>query len=415
MVWRGRGTAIRQVAAQNVFDGGNPLAAGPRPALEPAAVLVEQRPDDGFFFAATARRRVGHVWRQRQVAQHHPHLARSGVDPVCLQARTIVADQQPSRAVINAAEPKAPVAIADGPCGPRSIARLPDDGVTVISGFACQNRSEPENDKRALARLGMIHQPPRSPRDTAVRRFDDASNPRPHWLAAGEGPHDDAAGRQPNRSSNLRDGELLDAYSRAVIGVVDAIGPAVVAVARRRGQESGGVGSGVLISREGHALTNSHVVGGQRRMFVTTHDGDALQAEVIGDDPATDLALLKVAARDLPAAALGESAALQVGQLVVAVGNPYGFQSTVTTGVVSAQGRSLRSQQGRLIENVVQHTAPLNPGNSGGPLVDSLGRVVGINTAIIVMAQGIGFAVPADTARWVVGEVLAHGRVRRPK
>lgn len=213
----------------------------------------------------------------------------------------------------------------------------------------------------------------------------------------------------------MRDGELLDAYSRAVIGVVDAIGPAVVAVARRRGQESGGVGSGVLISREGHALTNSHVVGGQRRMFVTTHDGDALQAEVIGDDPATDLALLKVAARDLPAAALGESAALQVGQLVVAVGNPYGFQSTVTTGVVSAQGRSLRSQQGRLIENVVQHTAPLNPGNSGGPLVDSLGRVVGINTAIIVMAQGIGFAVPADTARWVVGEVLAHGRVRRPK
>jgi S1-C subfamily serine protease len=149
-------------------------------------------------------------------------------------------------------------------------------------------------------------------------------------------------------------------------------------------------------------------------MAVTTHDGDVLEAEVVGDDPATDLALLRVAARDLPAAALGESAGLRVGQLVIAMGNPFGFQSTVTTGVVSAQGRSLRSQQGRLIENVVQHTAPLNPGNSGGPLLDSRGRVVGINTAIIAMAQGLGFAVPADTARWVVGEVLAHGQVRRP-
>jgi S1-C subfamily serine protease len=147
---------------------------------------------------------------------------------------------------------------------------------------------------------------------------------------------------------------------------------------------------------------------------VTTHDGDTLDAQVVGDDPATDLALLQVAARDLPAASLGESAGLRVGQLVIAVGNPFGFQSTVTTGVVSARGRSLRSQQGRLIENVVQHTAPLNPGNSGGPLVDSLGRVVGINTAIIAMAQGLGFAVPADTARWVVSEVLSHGRVRRP-
>lgn len=248
-----------------------------------------------------------------------------------------------------------------------------------------------------------------------MRRFDDASNSRPHWLSTDERPRDDASDRQPNRPGNSRDGELLDAYSRAVISVVASVGPAVVAVGRRRDQESGGVGSGVLVSREGHALTNSHVVGGQNRVFVTTHDGDALDAEVVGDDPATDLALLRVAARDLPAASLGESAALQVGQLVVAVGNPYGFQSTVTTGVVSAQGRSLRSQQGRLIENVVQHTAPLNPGNSGGPLVDSLGRVVGINTAIIVMAQGLGFAVPADTARWVVGEVLAHGRVRRPK
>ncbi|HQU46853.1 MAG TPA: trypsin-like peptidase domain-containing protein [Pirellulales bacterium] len=239
-------------------------------------------------------------------------------------------------------------------------------------------------------------------------------NPLTRWLARDEPSSSDAVRPSPAQPPQPSDAELLDAYSRAVIRVVESIGPAVVAVARRRGQESGGVGSGAVISAEGYALTNSHVVGGQQRMVVTTHDGDALDAHVVGDDPATDLALLRVSARDLPAAPLGESAALRVGQLVVAVGNPFGFQSTVTTGVVSAQGRSLRSQQGRLIENVVQHTAPLNPGNSGGPLVDSLGRVVGINTAIIAMAQGLGFAVPADTARWVVSEILGYGRVRRP-
>jgi S1-C subfamily serine protease len=248
-----------------------------------------------------------------------------------------------------------------------------------------------------------------------VKPSNVASQQYPHWLAAsGEGPAEGARDKPPSGQVESADAELLDAYSRAVIGVVDSIGPAVVAVARRRGQESGGVGSGVLITADGFALTNSHVVGGQERVSVTTHDGDVLEADVIGDDPATDLALVRVAARDLPAASLGESAGLRVGQLVIAMGNPFGFQSTVTTGVVSAQGRSLRSQQGRLIENVVQHTAPLNPGNSGGPLLDSRGRVVGINTAIIAMAQGLGFAVPADTARWVVGEVLAHGRVRRP-
>jgi S1-C subfamily serine protease len=235
----------------------------------------------------------------------------------------------------------------------------------------------------------------------------------PRWLAA-DGHSSDKLSNSPAKAGEPPDVELLDAYSRAVIRVVDLVGPAVVAVARRRGLESGGVGSGAVISAEGYALTNSHVVGGQRRVVVTTHDGDTLDASVVGDDPATDLALLRMAARDLPSAGLGESANLRVGQLVVAVGNPFGFQSTVTTGVVSAQGRSLRSQQGRLIENVVQHTAPLNPGNSGGPLVDSLGRVVGINTAIIAMAQGLGFAVPADTARWVVTEILAHGSVRRP-
>jgi S1-C subfamily serine protease len=248
-----------------------------------------------------------------------------------------------------------------------------------------------------------------------MHSFQPSPRWQPHWLvSADDRPLEGNSPKLPSTPAESSDGELLDAYSRAVIRVVDSIGPAVVAVTRRRGQESGGVGSGVLISRDGHALTNSHVVGGQQNVSVTTHDGDVLEAEVAGDDPATDLALLRVAANDLPAAPVGESAGLRVGQLVVAMGNPYGFQSTVSTGVVSAQGRSMRGQQGRLIENVVQHTAPLNPGNSGGPLVDSLGRVVGINTAIIVMAQGLGFAVPSDTARWVIGELLAHGQVRRP-
>lgn len=247
-------------------------------------------------------------------------------------------------------------------------------------------------------------------------KYFDASRRWPPRLTAiaDHPPNDDPMPKETPPSTASRDAELLDAYSRAVIGVADNIGPAVVSVSQRRGQETGGVGSGVLITRDGYGLTNSHVVGGQRRVAVTTYDGDVLEADVVGDDPATDLAVLRVGSRELPCAELGESVNLRVGQLVIAVGNPFGFQSTVTTGVVSAQRRSMRSQQGRLIENVVQHTAPLNPGNSGGPLVDSFGRVVGINTAIIAMAQGLGFAVPADTARWVVSEVLAHGRVRRP-
>jgi S1-C subfamily serine protease len=173
------------------------------------------------------------------------------------------------------------------------------------------------------------------------------------------------------------------------------------------------MGSGFLITPDGFALTNSHVARGRKRLRATTEEGDGLDAELIGDDAATDLALIRLAARDLPHAELGDSDGLQVGQLVIAMGNPFGFRSTVSTGVVSAIGRAMRSEEGRLIENIVQHTAPLNPGNSGGPLVDSRGRVVGINTAIIAMAQGLGFAVPATTARWVVGELLAHGRVKR--
>src|SRR5262245_34457034 len=185
-----------------------------------------------------------------------------------------------------------------------------------------------------------------------------------------------------------RDAELLDAYSQAVVRVVRQVGPAVVTVGE---QGRGGVGSGFVITPDGFALTNSHVVDGRNRLRVSTEEGDQLAAEVIGDDPATDLALLRLAARDLPFIELDDAAALQVGQLAIAVGNPFGFRSTVSTGVVSAVGRSMRSREGRLIENVVQHTAPLNPGNSGGPLVDSRSRVVGINTAIIAMAQGPGF------------------------
>jgi S1-C subfamily serine protease len=206
---------------------------------------------------------------------------------------------------------------------------------------------------------------------------------------------------------------LLDAYSRAVIGVVSQVGPAVVSITTRHDAGQSGAGSGFLLTPDGYALTNSHVIHGRPQVRATTEDGDQLAAEVIGEDPATDLALVRLAARDLPYAELGDSQTLQVGQLVIAMGNPLGFQSTVSTGVVSAVGRALRSREGRLIENIVQHTAPLNPGNSGGPLVDSRGRVVGINTAIIAMAQGLGFAVPSATARWVVGELISHGRVRR--
>jgi S1-C subfamily serine protease len=209
----------------------------------------------------------------------------------------------------------------------------------------------------------------------------------------------------------------LDAYSAAVVGAVDAVGPAVVSVyvggADEAERARGGAGSGVVVTPDGYLLTNEHVVPKVREARVTFVDGRSVPATVAGRDPATDLAVLRAQAAALPYAHLAPEQPLRAGQLVVAVGNPFGFESTVSAGVVSALGRSLRSRQGRLIEGVVQHSAALNPGNSGGPLVDARGRVAGINTAIIAMAQGIGFAIPAATAQWVLTEILTQGRVRR--
>jgi S1-C subfamily serine protease len=217
---------------------------------------------------------------------------------------------------------------------------------------------------------------------------------------------------------SLSDVELLDAYSRAVTAVVEQAGPAVVNIevlvnSKRNNREQTGAGSGVIIAPDGYIVTNSHVVHGAAKIRIELLDGSESEASLVGDDPATDLALIRASASGLPHAELGDSAKLLPGQVVIAMGNPLGFQSTVSTGVVSALGRAMRSQSGRLIENIIQHTAPLNPGNSGGPLLDTRGRIIGINTAIIREAQGIGFSVPANTAVRIVSQLLQHGRIRR--
>lgn len=241
---------------------------------------------------------------------------------------------------------------------------------------------------------------------------------KPFQLPEGHVPPPPPAGHADTPGTEESDAELLDAYSRAVIRVVEAVGPAVVSVAVGKqvqghgGQQIGG-GSGVIVAPDGYILTNDHVVHRAGTIEVRLADGTPLPARVVGTDPATDLALIQAKGNDLAWAPLGDSRSLAVGQLAIAIGNPLGFQSTVSTGVLSALGRALRGRDGRLIEDVIQHTAPLNPGNSGGPLVDSRGRVIGINTAIIALAQGIGFSIPADTAKRVVPELLAYGKVKR--
>ncbi len=202
---------------------------------------------------------------------------------------------------------------------------------------------------------------------------------------------------------------ILDAYSHAVTGVVETVGPSVVHI---EAAEKGG-GSGFLFSTEGFILTNSHVVHEAKALRANLADGRSFDAELVGDDPGTDQAVIRIRAHGLKAAEFGDSTTLRVGQMAIAIGNPYGFQNTVTAGVVSALGRSLRAENGRLIDNVIQTDAALNPGNSGGPLLDSRGRVIGVNTAVILPAQGLCFAVPSEVSRRVVPVLIRDGFVSR--
>ncbi|MEK7254503.1 MAG: trypsin-like peptidase domain-containing protein [Bacteroidota bacterium] len=218
-----------------------------------------------------------------------------------------------------------------------------------------------------------------------------------------------------------RDTDLLDAYSRTVVGVSQAASPSVVQIKvnkkaqpnPRQRQQPFGTGSGFVISSDGFVVTNSHVVSGATKIEVVLQDGREFTGKLIGEDPATDLAVVQIDGENLRGLRFGDSDNLQVGQLAVAIGNPYGFQYSVTAGVVSALGRTLRSESGRLIDDVIQTDAALNPGNSGGPLVDSFGRVIGVNTAVILPAQGLCFAVSSNLTQYVVGRLIIEGKVRR--